>query len=125
MDLEAIREHISYQRSLCAEIRALDEELGVLRRQLAAAAGLEPEGMGAAAFAGLFGAESALQLQQVMDDHAAAQKTVRRFNRVYAGLLRRSRRSINVLINVMASYRGTYSPSAGRSTWSYLRQAGM
>ena len=119
-DLEAIREHISYQKSLCAEIRALDDELGVLRRQLAAAAGLEPEGMSVAAFAALFDADSALQLRQVMDDLAVAQKTVRRLNRVYAGLLRRSRRTINVLINVMANYMGTYNPSPRRCARSFL-----
>jgi hypothetical protein len=125
MDLEAIREHISYQKSLCAEIRALDDELGVLRRQLAATAGLKPDGMSGTAFAGLFDADSALQLRQVADDLAMAQKTVRRLNRVYAGLLRRSRRSINVLINVMASYLGTYSPAPGRNAWPFPWPAGM
>jgi arginine/ornithine N-succinyltransferase beta subunit len=125
MDLEAIREHISYQKSLCAEIRALDDELGVLRRQLAAAAGLEPEGMSVAGFVGLFDADSALQLRQVMDALAVTQKAVRRLNRVYSGLLKRSRRSINVLINVMANYIGIYSPSPGRSAWSFPWQAGM
>jgi hypothetical protein len=120
MDLEAIREHISYQKSLCAEIRALDDELGVLRRQLAAAAGLEPEGMSVAAFAKLFDADSAVQLRQVMDDLAGAQKSVWRLNRVYAGLLRRSRRSINVLINATANYLGTYNPLPGRSVRSFL-----
>jgi hypothetical protein len=125
MDLEAIREHISYQKCLCAEIRALDDELGVLRGRLAAAAGLEPEGMSGAAFAGLFDADSALQLRQVMGDLALVQNTVRRLNRVYAGLLRRSRRSINVLINVMASYLGTYSPAPGRNVWSFPWQSGM
>jgi hypothetical protein len=125
MDLEAIQEHICYQKSLCAEIRALDDELRVLRRQLAAAAGLEPQGMGAATFAGLFDAGSALQLRQVTDDLAVAQNTVRRLNRVYAGLLRRSRRSINVLINVMANYFGTYGPGPGRNAWSFPWQARM
>lgn len=125
MDLDAIREHISYQKSLCAEIRALDDELGVLRRQLAAAAGLEPKGMSAAAFAKLFDASSASQLRQVVDDHASVQKAVRRLNRVYAGLLRRSRRSINVLSNVMAGYLGTYNPPPGRNAWSFPGQAGM
>jgi CHAD domain-containing protein len=120
MDLEAIREHISYQKSLCSEIRALDDELGVLRRQMAAASGLQPQGTSAAAFVGLFDADSALQLRQVMDDLAGVQKGVRRLNRVYAGLLRRSRRSINVLTNVMANYIGTYNPLTGRSVRSFL-----
>lgn len=124
-DLEAIREHISFQRSLCSEIRALDDELRVLRRQLAAASGLQMEGMSGAAFDGLFDAYSSLQLRQVRDDLAVVQKSVRRLNRIYTGLLRRSRRSINVLINVMANYIGTYHPSLGRSAWSFPWQAGM
>jgi CHAD domain-containing protein len=125
MDLEGIREHISYQKSLCAEIRALDDELGVLRRQLAAAAGLEPAGMSVAAFTGLFDTDSAGQLRQVTEDLAAVQESVRRLNRVYAGLLRRSRRSINVLINVLASYLGTYSPAPARNAWTFPWQTGI
>jgi Mg2+ and Co2+ transporter CorA len=120
MDLEATREHIMYQRGLCSEIRSLDGELRILRRQLAERGGLQPERMSADAFAKLFDADSALQLRQVMDDLAGVQKSVWRLNRVYAGLLRRSRRSINVLINVMANYIGTYNPSPGRSVRSFL-----
>ena len=125
MDLEETWEHISYQQGLCSEIRFLDGELRGLRRQLAEAGGLEPEGMTAAAFAGLFDAGSAPQLRQVMEDLAGVQQSVRRLNRVYAGLLRRSRRSINVLINVMASYLGTYSPARRRNAWPFPWQARM
>jgi hypothetical protein len=125
MDLEAIREHVLYQESLCSEIRALDDELTVLRRQMAAASGLQPEGMSGAAFDGLFDVYSSLQLRQVRDDLAVVQKRVRRLNQVYAGLLRRARRSINVLLNVMANYTGTCNPSPGRSAWSFPWQAGM
>jgi hypothetical protein len=125
MDLEETWEHISYQQGLCSEIRFLDGELRGLRRQLAEAGGLEPEGMSAAAFARLFDAGSALQLRQIMEDLAGVQQDVRRLNRVYAGLLRRSRRSINVLINVMTSYMGTYSPRPGRNARSSPWQTGM
>jgi hypothetical protein len=117
MDLEAIREHVLYQKSLCSEIRSLDDELRVLRRQMAVASGLQPEGMSLGAFQGLCDADSSLQLRQVMDDLEVVQKRVRRLTRVYTGLLRRSRRSINVLISVMANYIGTYSPSPGGSAW--------
>ena len=124
-DLEAIREHVLYQKSLCSEIRALDDELSVLRRQMAVASGLQPEGMSLAAFEGLCDADSALQLRRVMDDLEVVQKCVRGLNRVYAGLLRRSRRSIHVLVSMMANYSETYSSSPGRSAWSFPRQAGM
>lgn len=124
MDLEATREHISYQQGLCSEIRSLDDEMRVLRRQLAVRSGLEPQGMSEAAFDGLFDADCSLQMRQVRDDLAMAQKSVQRLNRVYAGLLKRSRRSINVLINVMANNVGIYNPSPGRSVWSFPWQAG-
>ena len=45
MDLEATREHISYQQGLCAEIHSLDDELRLLLRQLAAVQSVELEGM--------------------------------------------------------------------------------
>ena len=124
MNLESTREHISYQQGLCSEIRFLDHELGVLRQQIAEAGGLWPDGAGNAAFAGLFDSAAALELHQVTGELAAVQKSVWRLNRVYAGLLRRSRRSINVLINVMASYMGTYPPSP-RHGYLFPRQAGM
>ena len=125
MDLGAIREHVLYQKSLCSGIRALDDELRVLRRQMAVASGLQPKGMSLAAFQGLCDADSLLQLRQVMDDLEVVQKRLRRLNRVYAGLLRHSRRSINVLINVMANYIGTYSPSPGGSARSFPWYVGV
>jgi len=125
MDLEATREHIAYQQGLCSEIRSLDDELRVLRRQLAVGSGLESEGMSAARFEGLFDADSATQLRQVIRDLTEVRKGVRRLNGVNAGLLRRSRRTINVLINFMASYIGTYNPSPGRGAWSFPWQARM
>jgi chemotaxis protein MotB len=115
MDLEQTWEHISYQQGLCSEIRFLDGELRGLRRQLAEAGGLKPEGMSAAAFAGLFDASSASQLRQVMEDVAGVQQSVRRLNRVYAGLLRRSRRSINVPIHT-ERFASNWELSTSRAT---------
>jgi outer membrane protein OmpA-like peptidoglycan-associated protein len=115
MDREEIWEHISYQQGLCSEIRFLDGELRGLRRQLAEAGGLKPEAMSAAAFAGLFDAGSAAQLRQVMEDLAGVQQSVRRLNRVYAGLLRRSRRSINVPIHT-SRFASNWELSTSRAT---------
>jgi hypothetical protein len=118
-DLEAMGEHVLYQKSLCSEIRALDDELGVLRRQMAVASGLQPDGMSLVAFEGLCDADSSLQLRQVRGDLEVVQERVGRLNRVYAGLLRRSRRSIDVLINMMADHIETCSPSPGGSARSF------
>jgi len=127
MDLESTREHISYQQGLCSQIRFLDGELETSRWQLAGGGGLEPDRMSDAEFGKLFefDAGSDSQFRQVMDELAAVRKSVQRLNRVYAGLLRRSRRSINVLINVMASYMGTYSPASRRNTCLLRGQSGM
>ena len=124
MDLEATRQHVLYQQGLCSEIRFLDRELGVLRQGVAEAGGLKPEGMSNEAFATLFDASSASQLRQVTDELTVVERRVWRLNRVYGGLIRRSRRSINVLINVMASYMGTYPPSP-RHACLFPKQAGM
>jgi len=121
MDLESAREHISYQQGLCSEIRFLDHELRVLRAQIVGPAGVESDHT---VFASQFDSASALELRQVLREHADVQKRVRRLNQVYAGLIRRSRRSINVLINVMASYMGTYPPSA-RHACLFPRQPGV
>ena len=121
MDLESAREHISYQQGLCSEIRFLDHELRVLRAQIVGAA---DAGLDNAVFVSQFDSTSAQELRQVLGELADVQKRVWRLNRVYAGLIRRSRRSINVLINVMASYMGTYPPSASQ-TCLFPRQAGI
>ena len=124
VDLESTREHISYQQGLCSEIRFLDHELRTLRSQIVGAAGLPRAELDDSAFANLFDRVSAQELSRVTLELRAVQKSVWRLNRVYAGLLRRSRRSINVLINVMASYMGTYPPSP-RHACLFPRQAGM
>jgi len=115
MDLESTREHISYQQGLCSEIRFLDHELGVLRRQIAGAAGLQRDGLDNAAFASLFDGASALELRQVAGELAAVQKSVWRLNRVYAGLLRRSRRSINIPIHTRR-FASNWELSTSRAT---------
>jgi len=125
MDLDATRGHISYQQGLCSEMRFLDGELASLRRQIAEAAGVEPGQTSADEFAKLLEAGSASQLRQVKGELTSVANDVRRLNRVYGGLIRRSRRSINVLINVMASYMGTYGPSARRNSTLFARHTEM
>ena len=43
------------------------------------------------------------------------QADVRRLSRVHSELLRRSRRTVNVLLNFLAHYSGTYPPPFARS----------
>jgi len=115
MDLESVREHISYQQGLCSEIRFLDHELGVLRAQIVEAAGLQAGGMDNTAFAGLFDSASALELRQIIGELADMQRSVWRLNRVYAGLIRRSRRSINIPIHTQR-FASNWELSTSRAT---------
>ena len=115
MNLESARDHISYQQGLISEIRFLDHELGVLRAQIVGAAGLQASELDNSAFAGLFDSASALELRQVMGELADVQKCVWRLNRVYSGLIRRSRRSINIPIHTQR-FESNWELSTSRAT---------
>lgn len=106
LNLETIHRHNAQQQNLCTEIRFLDQELAAMREKVADEIGLEggrsdlrpdPEVRQRARF--LLGRLSAIQAD------------VRRLNRVHGELVRRSRRSVNVLINLVATCRGAYPPS--------------
>ncbi len=115
MDLESARDHISYQQGLCSEIRFLDHELGLLRAQIVGSTGAPAAGLDNAAFASLFDSASARELRQVIAELADAQKCVWRLNRVYAGLIRRSRRSINIPIHTQR-FASNWELSTSRAT---------
>jgi hypothetical protein len=101
LDLRAMHQHIAHQENLCTEIRMLDAELQDLKGTLAglAAAGEIPR-----------------QLHLLLGGLKAIQADVRRLSRVHSELLRRSRRSVNVLLNFLAHYSGTYPLPVTRSS---------
>jgi hypothetical protein len=114
LDLRAMHQHTSYQENLCTEIRALDSELNDLKGKLTAVAANEVP----AAISGLeaqFDPASARQLHLLLGGLKAIQADVRRLSRVHSELLRRSRRSVNVLLNFLAHYSGTYPLPAARN----------
>jgi len=108
LDLPAIHRHISQQERLCTEIRLLDAELkdelqkppckGAPAENLSLPAKLDVQ----------VNPDSARQLQLLLGGLKAIQADVRRLSRVHSELLRRSRRSVNVLLNFLAHYSGTY-----------------
>jgi hypothetical protein len=57
----------------------------------------------------------ARQLHLLMGGLKTIQADVRRLSRVHSELLRRSRRSVNVLLNFLAHYSGTYPTPLTRS----------
>jgi hypothetical protein len=115
LDLRAMHQHISRQENLCAEIRMLDTELQSMKDQLRglAAAGEMPSTLGE--LEAQLDPTSARQFHILMGGLKAIQADVRRLSRVHSELLRRSRRSVNVLLNFLAHYSGTYPLPLTRS----------
>jgi hypothetical protein len=115
LDLRAMHQHISHQENLCTEIRMLDAEMQSMKGKLTglAAAGEMPSTLGD--LEAQLDPTSARQLHLLLGGLKAIQADVRRLSRVHSELLRRSRRSVNVLLNFLAHYSGTYPLPVTRS----------
>ncbi len=115
LDLRAMHQHTSHQENLCTEIRTLDSELRDLKAKLSglAASGGIPPTLGG--LEGHFDPTASRQLHLLLGGLKAIQADVRRLSRVHSELLRRSRRSVNVLLNFLAHYSGTYPLPLTRS----------
>ncbi|MDR3675869.1 MAG: hypothetical protein P4N24_10300 [Acidobacteriota bacterium] len=107
LDLRAMHHHISHQETLCTEIRLLDAELQDLKGKLTAM-GVAGEMPSLGDIEAQLDPASARQLHLLLGGLKAIQADVRRLSRVHSELLRRSRRSVNVLLNFLAHYSGTY-----------------
>ena len=106
LNLEAIHRHNAQQQNLCTEIRFLDQELVEMKEKVVDEVGL-------AAGPSDFRPDPEVRQRSrfLLGRLLAIQADVRRLNRVHAELVRRSRRSVNVLINLVATCRGAYPPS--------------
>jgi len=104
MDLDRITHYINYQENLCNEIRSFDEQIRGLHEKLRAALQEQSDlGVPGTTLSHL-DESSQRKLRAVIQGLANIQADVKRLNRVQAELLKRSRRSVNVLINVMSQY---------------------
>jgi len=124
LDLHAIHQHIAHQESLCMEIRMLDGELQELRQKLEGtgpgnSSGRIPDGLEAQ-----LDPVSARQLHLLLGGLKVIQADVRRLVRVHSELLRRSRRSVNVLLNFLAHYSGEYPAALVRQKGATLTALG-
>ena len=124
LDLESIHSHVSHQENLCTEIRILDEELESLKSHLSSEYQRDIDLTDLTTLQGLLDPESERRMRMLAISLNTIQADVRRLNRVQAELLRRSRRSINVLINFMSNYLGTYQPPAARMNLVMPQQLG-
>lgn len=124
LDLRLMHQHIAHQENLCSEIRMLDTELQNMKDKLRGlvATGEMPSTLGE--LEAQLDPMSARQLHLLMGGLKAIQADVRRISRVHSELLRRSRRSVNVLLNFLAHYSGTYPIPLTRSNGATLLSVG-
>ena len=110
LNLDAIQQHTAEQGDLCTEVRFLDEEMKDVKGKLAVEYHLDERTVGSESLAKQLDPDTARRLRLLLQGLESIQAEVRRLNRVQAELLRRSRRSIHVLMNVVANCQGTYQP---------------
>lgn len=117
-DLSAMERSIAEQAQLCARIRLLDTEISSTQARCA-------ERIGQAAPAGTIGSPTLPdahsgheQIRVVLSRIAAAQSELKKINDAHQSMLRRSRRTVQVLLNLFDSFAPTYSaPQSVGSTY--------
>ncbi|MDE3137268.1 MAG: flagellar export chaperone FlgN [Acidobacteriota bacterium] len=107
LDIEMIHQSVGNQERLCGEIRSLDRGLDTLQRKWAA--GIAAHGEGG-------------EIDALIERVANAQAEVRQLNQRHAALVRRSRRTLEAMLNFLRSAAPTYTdprlvgaPAGGRS----------
>jgi FlgN protein len=104
MDLGGMERRIAEQEQHCARIRSLDSEISSLQAHYAGRAkSLDGD------------ANNDEQIRVTLARISAAQCELKRANDAHQAMLRRSRRTVQVLLNVFNSFAPTYSapPSVG------------
>ena len=104
MDLNRITQYINQQENLCNEIRSFDDQIRELSKSLSAALNLELDLAAPEVLMSHLDESSQRKLKVVTQGLANIQADVRRLNRVQAELLKRSKRTVNMLINMMTQY---------------------
>ena len=104
MDLDRITHYIAHQENLCNQVRSFDLQIQSLSKSLGDALNLELDLAKPATLMSHLDESSQRKLRIVTQGLANIQADVKRLNRVQAELLKRSKRSINVLVNMMAQY---------------------
>ena len=110
LDLEAIRGRIREQEQFCGQIRALDQDISQAQVQCARLAGV-PSASAEIRWPAPPGTEPALaeKIHETMRRVAAAQGKLQQLNNAHQAMLRRSRRTVHVLLNLFQSHAPTYA----------------
>jgi hypothetical protein len=105
LDLDGMYRRISEQEELCRQIQRLQPAIQTLQQTCATHLGLESGG----AAGNAENTERGERLSRVMQDLGKAQAEVGRLNQIHAAYLRRSRRTMSVLMNYIGNYVMTYT----------------
>jgi hypothetical protein len=108
LDLDGMYRRISEQEELCRQIQRLQPAIQALQQKCATHLGLENRGAGGNPEY----SEWAERLRRVMQELGKAQAEVGRLNQIHAAYLRRSRKTISVLMNFIGNYAMTYARPA-------------
>jgi hypothetical protein len=118
LDLEGMRGRIAQQERVCGQIRALDHDITQAQVRCARLAGV-PCASGEIRWTDPGNTEGpvAEKIQQALRRVADAQTRLQRLNHDHQALLRRSGRTVRVLLNLFQSHAPTYaaqvSPAGG------------
>ena len=108
MDVDKVLQTIRYQETLCNEIRCFDLQLTALEEALSLALGIRLRWNAPQDLLPLLDGHSQRKLRLLLGGLENIQADIRRLNRIQAELLRRSRRTVNVLLNLTAHYTGAF-----------------
>jgi hypothetical protein len=113
MDLGAMERRIAEQEQLCARIRSLDSEISNMQARCSASAG-RPWSVNPPSRSGSAEGDSHTdqQIHATIGRISAAQLELKRANDAHQAMLRRSRRTVQVLLNIFNSLSPTYAAPA-------------
>jgi hypothetical protein len=125
LKLDAIHQHVAQQESFLRDFHFLDAQLDALGKKLAADSGVPADARGLSALEDRLDPASAQRLRLLLGSLRTIQADVRRLNQVHAALLRRSRRTIDILMNVVGNRTGTYQPPPPRPALAMPARTGV
>lgn len=114
-NLQAVLQHVSQQAELCDTLCRLDHALMNRTQGVSTQAGPESSSFSLESLVRQMDPDSAGQLRTILDRMEATRAHLRRLNRTQGEFLRRSRRNIDVLLNLAMSCMGTYGPPKAAS----------
>jgi len=119
MDLGAMERRIAEQEQLCARIRSLDSEISNMQAHCSGSAAALRSADPPLLSSSVEGdANTDQQIRATIGRISAAQLELKRVNDAHQAMLRRSRRTVQVLLNIFNSLSPTYAvPASVGSTY--------